>query len=198
MPTRNPLSYPAPMRSFTVALLMLAGVCAWAQSSSRLPALDKLEGKAFDVAFISRVIALHSGSTELAAREVRFAKRTEAKEAARRVIVDNLRETKQLEDWLQSWYGQDADAAEVARVRSALELVQSDAFGLMTPMQGHEMPIDKAFLEALITYRLEIIVAARVAAAKASRAELRTYAKNALESRAREIEQYRAWLKAGF
>ena len=190
------------MRRFAAVLLILAGLgVALAQAASRLPPLDGLEGRIFEATVLSRLLALNALSTELAAREVRFAQRTQVKEAARRAIAEDSRERQALEPWLAAWLAQDATAQEAARqeasrVRAAFAVVQSDAFGLMTPMQGHEMPIDRAFLEAMIAYRTEAVFVARATLAKKVRPELRAYALEMLEVRSRELEAHRALLQS--
>lgn len=62
-------------------------------------------------------------------------------------------------------------------------------------MPGHEMPVDRAFLEGMIPHHQDAVDMSRACLQQAARAELKRFCQGVITVQSREIEQFRQWLK---
>lgn len=174
------------------------GGMAGMSESKSLAALEKLSGRAFDVAFMSQMIGHHQGAVDMAAMEVKNGKRADVKAAAQAVIDAQKKEIAQLTAWLKTWYATAPDKAQVDLMKTDMKPMMDKAMSGMTPMAGHAMNADRAFLEGMIPHHQDAIDMSKIALKKAARPELRRFAQLVIDDQSREIKQYQAWLKAGY
>jgi uncharacterized protein (DUF305 family) len=64
------------------------------------------KGDDFDKAFLSEMIVHHQGAVDMAKAALTDAKHDEIKQMAQAIITAQTREIAQMQDWQQSWYGQ--------------------------------------------------------------------------------------------
>lgn len=159
-----------------------------------MQSLEKRSGKSFDIAFMSQMIAHHEGAVEMAKSVLENGKKDFVKKAAQQVIADQTKEVKQLTGWLKSWYRAAPDAKQMALVREDMQPMMTAAMGDMPGMNMSPDP-DKSFLESMVPHHQGAIDMSKLALKKASRAELKTFARGVITAQTKEIAQYKAWLK---
>ena len=148
--------------------------------------LAGLEGEAFEVGFMSMMIAHHQSATEMAQWILERTDDPEITEAAQTIIDDQEAEISQMTGWLQAWYGQEPDA---------------DMMGMMQEMMGGMMQTmtdapdaEQAFLEGMSEHHDGAIDMAQLALFQSTHPELRTLAQNIIVAQAQEITQFQTWL----
>ena len=144
--------------------------------------------------FLAEMSMHHAGAIDMA----RLVENTTAHPAelapfARSIIQEQEAEVRQMEAWLQAWYGQDA-----ARMDHAMMGKQSTQMErMMSELEGKEgNTFDMAFLEQMIMHHGSAIEMAQGILTKDVHAETRGLAEGIIDSQQAEIGQMRAWQAA--
>ncbi len=156
--------------------------------------LEKLEGRRFDIAWMSQMIEHHQGAVEMAKSVLENGKENLVKDAAQRIVDAQSKEIKQLTGWLKTWYDAVPDKAQMALMRADMKGMMATAMGDMPSMNMSADP-DKSFLEGMIPHHQSAVDMARLALKKAARSELTTFARGVIADQSKEIVQYKTWLK---
>lgn len=150
--------------------------------------LAGLEGEAFEVGFMSMMIAHHQSATEMAQWILERTDDPEITEAAQTIIDDQEAEISQMTGWLQAWYGQEPDA-------EMMGMMQEMMGGMMQTMTD-AADAEQAFLEGMSEHHDGAIDMAQLALFQSTHPELRTLAQNIIVAQAQEITQFQTWLAA--
>ena len=163
--------------------------------SKSMQALGKLEGKSFDIAWMSQMIEHHQGAVEMSKSVLKNGKKDFVKKAAQAIVDAQSREIKQLTGWLKTWYNAAPDKTQMALMRQDMKPMIEGAMGTMPGMSMSADP-DKSFLEGMIPHHQSAVDMAQLALKKAARSELKTFARQVIADQTKEIAQYKAWLKS--
>lgn len=150
--------------------------------------LAGLEGEAFEIGFMSMMIAHHQSATEMAQWILERTDDPEITEAAQTIIDDQEAEISQMTGWLQAWYGQEPDA-------EMMGMMQEMMGGMMQTMTD-AADAEQAFLEGMSEHHDGAIDMAQLALFQSTHPELRTLAQNIIVAQAQEITQFQTWLAA--
>lgn len=148
--------------------------------------LAGLQGEAFEVAFMSMMIAHHQSATEMAQWILERTDNAEIRDAAQTIIEEQDAEIEQMTTWLQGWYGQDPDA-------EMMGMMQEMMARMMDTMTNADNP-DRAFLEGMSKLHDGAIDMAQPALFKAVHPELRALAEKIIVDQTGEIAQFQTWL----
>ena len=148
--------------------------------------LAGLEGEAFEVGFMSMMIAHHQSATEMAQWILERTDDPEITEAAQTIIDDQEAEISQMTGWLQAWYGQEPDA-------EMMGMMQEMMGGMMQTMTD-AADAEQAFLEGMSEHHDGAIDMAQLALFQSTHPELRTLGQNIIVAQAQEITQFQTWL----
>ncbi len=148
--------------------------------------LAGLEGEAFEVGFMSMMIAHHQSATEMAHWILGRTENPEITQAAQIIIKEQETEIAQMTGWSQEWYGQEPDAAMMGMMDEMMG-------GMMQTIMDAEDP-DRAFLEGMSEHHDGAIDMAQLALMQSTHPELRTLAQNIIVAQAEEIAQFQTWL----
>jgi len=147
-----------------------------AMNAAMLAELRPLKGRAFDVRFSQRMMDHHQMAIEMARGELRRGQNAQVKAAARKVIAAQEKEIAQMGAWVRSWTG---------------KAYQPRAMSMTVPANG----ADRWFLTEMIPHHQGAIDMAKLVPARTQNAAVRKLAVQITADQAREINQYRAWLK---
>lgn len=148
--------------------------------------LAGLEGEAFEVGFMSLMIAHHQSATEMAQWVLERTEDPEITDAARTIIDEQEAEIEQMTGWLQAWYDREPDAEMMGTMNEMMG-------GTMQTMMSSEDP-ERAFLEGMSEHHDGAIDMAQPALFEAVHPELRALAKTIIVAQTREIGQFQTWL----
>jgi uncharacterized protein (DUF305 family) len=148
--------------------------------------LAGLEGEAFEVGFMSMMIAHHQSATEMARWILDRTDNTQITESAQQIIDEQETEIEQMTGWLQEWYGQEPDT-------EMMGMMQEMMGGMMQTMMDAENP-EQAFLEGMSMHHDGAIDMAQLALFQSTHSELRTLAQGIIVAQAEEIAQFQTWL----
>jgi uncharacterized protein (DUF305 family) len=101
---------------------------------------------------------------------------------------------RQLEGWLKTWYNAKPDAKQMAFMDADMKPMMDTAKIGMTPVKGQSKNTDKAFLEGMIPHHEHAVVMAQDALKKASKAELKKFARDVVAVQSKEIKQFKTCL----
>jgi uncharacterized protein (DUF305 family) len=158
-------------------------------------ALTPLTGKAYDIAWMSQMIAHHNAAVQMSRDCIKVCIRPEVKKAAQSISDSQGKEVRQLEDWLKTWYNAKPDAKQMALMDADMQPMMDTAKMGMMPAKGQSKGTDKAFLEGMIPHHEHAVVMAQDALKKASKAELKKFARDVIAVQSKEIAQFKTWLK---
>lgn len=158
-----------------------------------LKSLQAKTGQAFDIAYMSQMVQHHMGAIEIAGEAQKRVVRQEIKDATKTVITSQADEIAKLTGWLRDWYSVNPDDKERGLViqDSALSIEYAKA-----AIQRSDP--DRAFMERIIPHHRRATEMSQLALQKATRQELKDFAQGVIDAQSKEIEQYRAWLKAWY
>ena len=148
--------------------------------------LSGLEGEAFEVSFMSMMIAHHQSATEMAQWILERSDDTRITEAAQKIIDEQATEIDQMTTWLQDWYDQQPDAEMMGMMREMMG-------GMMQTMMDAEDP-ERAFLAGMSEHHDGAIDMAQLALFQSAHPELRTLGRDIIVAQAEEIGQFQTWL----
>ncbi|MCF1509806.1 DUF305 domain-containing protein [Streptomyces glomeratus] len=163
-------------------------------------ALEKLQGPAFEQAFVVGMIPHHRMAMAMAQVELAHGTRPQLKALAQQIVAAQDREISEMAGWLKGWDGltQAQAAARVpADVWKSMRAMQAD-MGAMTshltsmPVGGN---VDQAFLEAMIPHHEAAVLVAGTVPGRATHGELTTLARSVVTGQSAEITQMRTWLR---
>jgi len=148
--------------------------------------LAGLEGEAFEVGFMSMMIAHHQSATEMAQWILERTENPEITGAAQTIIDEQEAEIAQMTGWLQEWYGQEPDAEMMGMMDEMMG-------GMMQTMMDSEDP-ERAFLEGMSEHHDGAIDMAQLALFQSTHEQLRGLAAKVVRDQAGEISQFQTWL----
>ena len=170
---------------------VLAGTLGFAQHDMNAMTMDggnlaELDGEAFEVAFMSGMIAHHEGAVEMSRWILDRTDLPGVAGDARQVIAAQEPEINLMRGWLTDWYGGESDdrvastmAADMREMTAALEAFDDPNVAFLTEMSlHHDSAIDMAQLALL----------------KATHPKLRELAKDIIRNQAQEIANYQETL----
>lgn len=156
--------------------------------------LQKLQGRDFDIAYMSMMIDHHKGAVEMAQDLLKVSKDARIRKAAQEIIAVQNKEITQLTGWLKSWYGVAPSQRYMAMMRADMQAMMDTA--QMGMMPGHSSSPDRAFLEGMIPHHQDAVDMSKLCLQKAARAELKRFCQSVIAVQSKEIEQYRQWLQS--
>ncbi len=148
--------------------------------------LAGLEGEAFEVGFMSMMIAHHQSATEMAQWILERTEDPGITQAAQTIIDEQEAEIAQMTGWLQEWYGREPDAEMMGMMNEMMG-------GMMQTMMDASDP-DRAFLEGMSEHHDGAIDMAQLALLQSTHPELRTLGRDIIVAQAEEIAQFQTWL----
>lgn len=157
-----------------------------AMGTTGLEALKKLNGRDFDVAFLSQMIAHHQAAVEMAEQALKTAKDEATRTNAKNVVTAQTREIKQMTDWLKQWYDVTPSAEQQA-------LVKKDMEGMM----GMPVTSDKMFYEMMIPHHQGAIDMSELVSERSQRDEVKKLAEQIIRDQKAEIASYHQALGHG-
>lgn len=141
----------------------------------------------YDAQFIDSMLTHHAGAIAMAKQALGQAEHPEIKQLANDIIMSQQAELKQMQDWRQQWYPDQAATGGMGM-----------AMGDMQISSDTGMPFDQRFMVAMIPHHQSATMMARDAQTKAEHAEIKTLAANIISAQDKEITQMQAWLKAWY
>lgn len=146
--------------------------------------LHEALGKSFDYVFLSEMVEHHAGGVQMSQATLKHAKTAEVKEAARKVIREQTKESGQMIRWAKAWAGKAPDP----KLR---QLVRTEMRPMMQAFQKDcRQDCDHAFLKHMKMHHQEGIHMAEMAREKAAHAELRQLAEKMVRSQTAEVEKF--------
>ena len=148
-----------------------------------------------DSHFIEQMIPHHEDAITMANLALTRAEHLEIKTLANDIIKAQSEEIDQMEEWYQSWFGND-----VSNISSSM----GQGMGMMMKggMRGNETdtktlenakPFDKEFIEQMIPHHQMAVMMAQMLLRSTNRPEMKQLAENIITSQTREINQMREW-----
>lgn len=163
-----------------------AAAASHSMGNSGMDALKTLEGKAFDIAFLSQMIAHHKAAVMMAKQALDTASKPETKQEAQKVIDAQSKEIAQMTGWLKQWYA-------VTPSQEQQALVNADMKGMM------EMPVtsDQMFFAMMIPHHQGAIDMSALVPTRSKRPEVKKLAEQIIRDQKAEIAVYQRRLGQG-
>ncbi len=158
-------------------------------------ALMPMTGKTYDIAWMSQMIEHHNAAVQMSRDCIKTCTRAEVKKAAQSIINSQSKEVRQLETWLKTWYGAKANVKQMALMKADMQPMIDTAKKGMMPAKGMSKNADKAFLEGMIPHHEHAVAMGKDALKKASKLELKSFARDVIAVQNKEIAQFKGWLK---
>lgn len=156
-------------------------------------------GAQTDRAFIERMIPHHDGAVKMADIILKRTKRPELRQLALAIKQDQSREISQMKAWYQKWYQTSVPSTPTAGGMgmmggSGMGKMGGGGMGKMMAAQVQQLETatdsDRVFLEEMIPHhKMALMMTAHVV--DSARPELRTLAKNIMQTQTAEIEKMR-------
>jgi uncharacterized protein (DUF305 family) len=146
--------------------------------------LEKLQGKAFDRAFLSMMVPHHQMAVDMARAVLPVGKDATVKTWANRVIKDQAREITQMNTLLKSYGGSDAAMAN---------MMKTSMSGMADMVKKARNP-DVAFVEGMVPHHASAIDMAKLALEKSSDARVLKLSRDIVRAQAQEMYDFRTWL----
>ena len=162
------------------------------------------DGAAFDRQFIDMMVPHHQGAVEMAKVAQQRAEHPEIKEMAAAVIRTQEAEINKMKAWRKSWFGSDQTPpmTEMPMVPGVGGHGGAGAKMNMAAdvdkLRAAPAPFDKAFIEAMIPHHESAIEAAKAAATRAEKPEIKELARAIIADQQREIDQMKQWRQAWY
>lgn len=148
--------------------------------------LATLEGDAFEIAFLSMMIAHHEGAVEMAEWILERSSAPGVWVAAQEILAAQGREIALMEGWLKGWYGQGDE--------EATDAMREEMITMMEEMLSGD-DADRAFLQGMSAHHNSAIDMAQLALVRATHPRLRELAERIIQNQAQEIAQYQGLLE---
>ena len=162
-------------------------------SMPSMKALEKLNGRDFDSAFLSQMIGHHEVAVMMGAIQLAHGQKADVREMARKIIKDQADEMSQMQSWLKAWFG----AAGASRTHLKMVMEENDPM-LQATHKAAYGNVDRVFLQQMIPHHQGAVDMAKLALNKAARAEVKTMARNIISAQQKEISTFQALLKKGY
>lgn len=150
-----------------------------------LSGLAKLQGKAFDRAFLSMMVPHHQMAVDMAKAALPVSKDATVKAWANAVIKDQTREITQMNTLLKSMGG----------VNTAMANQMKSSMSGMADMVKKSKTPDVAFVQGMLPHHASAIDMANLALQQGQDARVLSLAKTIITAQAKEMLDYRTWLK---
>ncbi len=157
---------------------------------SSMEPLRRLNGPAFELAFLSEMVEHHAGAVLMAEGVLRHGRRPEVQAAARKIIADQRAEMAEMTRLHRQLSGQ-APSADLRRLMKNDMQPMMDAFS-----RDCATDCDRAFLTHMIPHHQMALHMAQMALDKSDRPELKRMAETMIREQSKEISQFQAWLAA--
>ncbi len=181
--------------NFTGSILAQMNMGEGAMGDSSSKALVKLNGKAYDIAWLSQMIEHHRGAVQMSNACLQTCIDKDVKTAAQKIINAQDKEIKQMTMWLKSWYNAKADPKQMALMKADNKSMMDTSMTGMTPTRGMKMQADRSFLEGMIGHHEHAVEMGKDGAKRALRPELRKFGQNVVIDQSKEVKQFQGWLK---
>jgi uncharacterized protein (DUF305 family) len=146
--------------------------------------LPKLNGQAFDIAFMKAEIPIHEEAVEIAMAATLNADHVELLRWNQRLIDRKNEQVRRMLVWLQE------EKASPGRRNVG---VATDPVKKMRALKGASL--EKVYIPLMAAHLEQSLALARLAAMKATRPELRELAQRLVSTEAREVSMLRDWMK---
>ena len=188
----------------TTNRLLLAGLALVVVLLSGCSALGMRSGgtPAFDQQFIDMMVPHPEGAVAMAEIAQTRGEHPEVKQMAEAILSTQRQEIDQMKAWRQAWFGssQTPPMSQMPMVPgmggehgahggSATMNMAADVAALRNAPE----PFDRAFIDAMIPHHQSAIDAAKAAATRAERPEIKQLASDIIAAQQREIDQMRQW-----
>jgi uncharacterized protein (DUF305 family) len=167
-----------------------------AMGDSSTKALAKLNGKAYDIAWLSQMIEHHRGAVQMSQMCVKSCVDKDVKAAAQKIIDAQDKEIKLMNTWLKSWYNTKPDPKQMALMKADMQPMMDVSRTGMTSMAGMKIQADRSFLEGMIPHHEHALAMGKDAVKRALRPALRQFGQNVVSDQGKEIKQFQGWLKS--
>jgi len=182
------------MRNIIVALFLVFVTLNAPSVAAPTPAPDpvvaslaKLSGPAFDTAFMRALIPIHEEAVEIAMAATLYADHTQILRWNQVMVERKNAQVRQMLTWLRE-AGSGPAQRNVGVATPAVKKMRS----------LRDAALEKAYLPLIAAHLERSAGLARLAAAKAHRAEVRTLAQQIVKVESQEASTLRAWLKAWY
>ena len=156
---------------------------ATSSMSTALDGLQKLNGKAFDRAFLSMMIPHHQMAIDMGTTALKTAKDPTVRRWAKAIIKDQQREIGEMTTWLKTLGGPD----------TKMQGLMKSAMQGMDDQTGARNP-DRAFVQAMLPHHASAIEMATLALQQGTDARVLKVARDIVRAQAQEMHDFRAYL----
>ena len=146
--------------------------------------LEKLQGKAFDRAFLSMMVPHHQMAVDMSKAVLPRSKDVTVKTWANAVIKDQNREIDQMNTLLKSYGGSNAAMAN---------MMKSGMSGMADMVTKAKNP-DVAYVQGMLPHHASAIEMANMALEKTSDPRVLKLARDIVRAQAQEMYDFRTWL----
>lgn len=146
--------------------------------------LEKLDGRAFDRAFLSMMVPHHQMAVDMARAVLPLSQDANVKRWATAIIKTQESEIKQMNTLLRSYGGSDAALAST---------MKSGMTGMADMVKKAKNP-DVAFVQGMIPHHVSAIDMATLALQKSSDARVLKLARDIVRDQATEVHDFRLWM----
>lgn len=146
--------------------------------------LEKLQGKAFDRAFLSMMVPHHQMAVDMSKAVLPRSKDVTVKTWANAVIEDQNREINQMNTLLKSYGGSNAAMAN---------MMKSSMSGMAEMVTKAKNP-DVAYVQGMLPHHASAIEMANMALEKTSDPRVLKLARDIVRAQAQEMYDFRTWL----
>lgn len=146
--------------------------------------LEKLQGKAFDRAFLSMMVPHHQMAVDMSKAVLPRSKDVTVKTWANAVIKDQNREINQMNTLLKSYGGSNAAMAN---------MMKSSMSGMAEMVTKAKNP-DVAYVQGMLPHHASAIDMANMALEKTSDPRVLKLARDIVRAQAQEMYDFRTWL----
>jgi uncharacterized protein (DUF305 family) len=185
-----------------VSLALVASAIGATLLIGTVYATTRMQPMSFDAQFIDMMVPHHKGAVDMAEIAQQRAERPEIAQMAEAIITAQENEIGQMKAWRLAWFGSDETppmermptvpgmgGGHAAHGGSGTMDMAADVKALRSAPE----PFDLAFIDAMIPHHQSAIDAAKAAATRAERAEIKELAQAIITDQQREIEQMQQW-----
>ena len=147
--------------------------------------LAELEGEAFEVGFMSMMVAHHRGAVEMSEWILDRTENPDLRAAAEAIIAAQAPEITEMTGWLQAWYGRGVDEAMAQPMKREMRAM----IGAMATGDA-----DTAFLREMTVHHDSALDMAQLALTRSIHDELRALARDIIVAQAKEIYTFQTRL----
>jgi uncharacterized protein (DUF305 family) len=157
--------------------------------------MGMMSGVQGDRTFIEMMIPHHDGAVKMADLMLKRTKRPELRQLATAIKRDQTREIGQMKTWYQQWYKTSVPSTPKSG-GMGMGMMSGGGMANMMTAQVQKLTTakdsDRVFLEEMIPHhKMALMMTSHIV--DSDRPELRTLAKNIMQTQTAEIEQMRQW-----